>query len=44
MKDIFNRFVNNFVDDTLKNEEILKTFFSRTYGISVPILLKKFIE
>ena len=44
MKDIFNQFVNNFMDDTKRNDEILKTFFSRTYGLSVLILLKKFIE
>jgi hypothetical protein len=44
MKDIFNQFVNNFMDDTLRNDEILKMFFSKTYGVSVPIVLKKFIE
>ena len=44
LKDVFNRFVNNFIDDTTKNDEILKTLFSRTYGDSVPILVKKFIE
>ena len=44
LKDVFNQFVNNFIDDTTKNDEILRTLFSRTYGDSVPILLKKFIE
>ena len=44
MKDVFNQFVNNFEDNTLRNEEILKTFFSKTYGMAIPILIKKFIE
>ena len=44
LKEVFNQFVNNFQDDTLKNDEILRQFFAKTYGIRVPILLKKFIE
>ena len=44
MKEVFNQFVNNFQDDTLKNDEILRQFLAKTYGIRVPILLKKFIE
>jgi hypothetical protein len=26
MKDIFNQFVNNFMDDTKRNDEIFKTY------------------
>ncbi len=44
IKEVFNQFVNNFQDDTLRNDEILKQFFAKTYGIRAPILLKKFIE
>ena len=44
IKEVFNQFVNNFQDDTLKNDEILRQFFTKTYGIQIPILLKKFIE
>ena len=44
LKEVFNQFVNNFQDDTLRNDEILRQFFAKTYGIKVPILLKKFIE
>ena len=44
MKEVYNQFVNNFQDDTLSNDGILKDFFAKTYGFKVPILLKKFIE
>ena len=44
LKEVFNQFVNNFQDDTLRNDDILKQFFTKTYGIQIPILLKKFIE
>ena len=44
IKEVFNQFVNNLQDDTLRNDEILRQFFAKTYGIKVPILLKKFIE
>ena len=40
MKEVFNQFVNNFQDDTLSNDSILKDFFEKTYVFKVPILFK----
>lgn len=44
LKQVFNDFVNNFQDDTAKNDEILKSFFSSSSEFQRPALLKNFIK
>jgi hypothetical protein len=44
LKDVFNEFVNNFADDTTKNDGILKSLFSSTLSNSSPSILKNFIK
>ena len=43
LKEVFNEFVNNFADDTNKNDEILKSFFASTPLNGSPSFLKKYI-
>ena len=44
LKDVFNEFVNNFADDTRKNDDILKSFFASSLSNSSPSILKRFIN
>ena len=44
LKDVYNEFVNNFADDTTKNDEILKSFFASSPLQSQPSVLKNFIN
>ena len=44
LKEVFNEFVNNFADDTTKNDDILKSFFASSHLSSSPSILKKFIK
>ena len=44
LKEVFNEFVNNFADDTTKNDDILKSFFASSPLSSSPSILKKFIK
>ena len=44
LKDVFNEFVNNFADNTTKNDDILKSLFSSTVSNSSPSILKNFIK
>ena len=44
LKEVFNEFVQHFVDDTKQNDEILKSFFASTPSDSQPSLLKNFIR
>ena len=44
LKEVFNEFVNNFADDTTKNDDILKSFFASTPLSSSPSILKRFIN
>jgi hypothetical protein len=43
LKEVFNEFVNNFADDTTKNDDILKSFFASTPLNGSPSFLKKYI-
>lgn len=43
-KEVYNEFVNNFVDDTTKNDDILKSFFATSTIERRPTVLKKFIS
>ena len=44
LQNVYNEFVNNFMDDTTKNDEILKSYFASTPLSSQPLILKKFIK
>ena len=44
LKEVFNEFSNNFLDDTAKNDEILKSFFASSATFQRPALLKNFIN
>ena len=44
LKEVYNEFSNNFVDDTAKNDEILKSFFASSATFQRPALLKNFIN
>jgi len=44
LKEVFNEFVNNFADDTTKNDEILKSFFASSAVNGSPSILKNFIK
>ena len=44
LKEVFNEFSNNFLDDTSKNDEILKSFFASSATFQRPALLKNFIN
>ena len=44
LKEVFNEFTNNFLDDTTKNDEILKSFFASSGVFQRPALLKNFIK
>ena len=44
LKEVFNEFSNNFLDDTSKNDEILKSYFSSSASFGQPSLLKNFIK
>jgi hypothetical protein len=44
LKEVFNEFSNNFVDDTAKNDEILKSYFASSAVFQRPTLLKNFIK
>ena len=44
LKDAFNKFVNNFADDTTKNDDILKSFFASSLSSSSPSILKNFVK
>ena len=44
LKDVYNEFVNNFADDTTKNDGILKSLFSSTLSNASPSILKNFIK
>ena len=44
LKEVFNEFVNNFADDTTKNDDIIKSFFASSPLNGRPSLLKSFIK
>ena len=44
LKEVFNEFVNHFVDDTTKNDDILKSFFASSSLNGRPSILKNFIK
>ena len=44
LKEVFNEFVNHFVDDTMKNDDILKSFFASSALNGRPSILKNFIK
>ncbi len=44
LKQIYNDFVNYFVDDTKKNDEILKEYFASSTASQRPSLLANFIK
>ena len=44
LKDVFNDFTNNFLDDTTKNDDILKSFFASSGVFQRPALVKNFIK
>ena len=43
-KEVYNEYVNNFVDDTKHNDSILKSFFASSSDNRRPHVLKKFIS
>ena len=43
LRNVFNEFVNHFVDNTTKNDDILKSFFASTLSNGSPSFLKKFV-
>lgn len=44
LKEAYNDFVNNFVDDTSKNDDILRSFFTFSPHDVRPALIQKFIK
>ena len=44
MLNVFNSFVNHFSDDTSKNDDILKSFFTNPTILKKPSLLENFIK
>ena len=44
LNDVFNDFVNNFADDTSKNDDILKSLLASTLSKGSPSILKNFIK
>ena len=44
LKEVFNEFVDYFLDDTKKNDEILKHYFASSAMVGQPSLLKNFIK
>ena len=44
LNNVFNEFVNHFVDNTKLNDDILKSFFASSPSHSQPLILKKFIK
>ena len=44
LKQVYNEFVNNFLDDTTENDKILQSYFSSSSGNMRPYVLTKFIK
>ena len=44
LKQVYNEFVNNFLDDTTENDKILQSYFSSLSGNMRPYVLRKFIK
>jgi hypothetical protein len=44
LKVAYNDFVNNFADDTTKNDDILRSFFASWPNDERPGLIKKFLK